>query len=135
MNIFDKNHIISPIIATNDWKLYLCLFLKYSHSQPSIWETFNINSLFLNISITLCKFFEIEDKNSILHQYIQFLFSNLDITSSIDILENERKYNKFMNSLENVLNTDNYKITTLDSLSSEKQDSFYNYLLNNLCFF
>jgi hypothetical protein len=138
MNIFDKNKIKANIIAENDWKLYLSLFLKNSHSHSTIWETFCINSLFLNISITLLKFFEIENKNSILHQYIQFLFSNLDIIKSIDMLQNERKYNNFINSFENEINLenlDNYKITCLNSLSEDKLHIFYNYLIKNCCFF
>ena len=38
-----------------------------------------MNSLFLNISISFLKFLDIEQKNSILHQYVQFLFNNLEL--------------------------------------------------------
>jgi hypothetical protein len=131
MNIFDKNETKTNIIAANDWKLYLSLFLKNSHSHSTIWETFCINSLFLNISIALLKFFEIEKKNSILyHQFIQFLYSNLDILKSIDMIENERNFNNFINSFENEI-----KLENRDNLSGDKLDVFYNYLINNFRFF
>jgi hypothetical protein len=154
MPVFDKNN--SFIISSNDWKLYLCLFLKYSHSQTTIWETFSINSFFLNISISFLKFFEIEDKNSILHKYIQFLLKNLDIESRNDMTINIEKYNIFMSNYEKKIsydktdnnnddNNDNnddnnkinniYKATIMENISIEKQDALYNYLLNNIEFF
>lgn len=130
MKIFDKNETKTNIIAANDWKLYLSLFLKNCHSHSTIWETFCINSLFLNISITLLKFLEIENKNSILNQFIQFLFSNLDISKSINMGENERNFNDFINSFENEI-----KLENRDNLSEDKLDVFYNYLINNFSFF
>lgn len=135
-SIFDKTHLqLSDIdiIASNDWKLYLSLFLKNSHFNSNIWETFSINSLFLNISISLLKFFNIEEKNSILHQYIQFLFNNLDVKKQIDIEKNESKYYSFMNSLENSVSE--YNSTILTDLSNEKQEELYNYLVNNITLF
>jgi hypothetical protein len=77
------------------------------------------------------KFFEIEKKNSILyHQFIQFLYSNLDILKSIDMIENERNFNNFINSFENEI-----KLENRDNLSGDKLDVFYNYLINNFRFF
>jgi hypothetical protein len=147
MPVFDKNN--SFIISSNDWKLYLCLFLKYSHSQTTIWETFSVNSFFLNISISFLKFFEIEDKNSILHKYIQFLLKNLDIETRNDMTINIEKYNIFMSYFEKKIsydkndnnNDDNnkinniYKATIMENISIEKQEALYNYLLNNIEFF
>ena len=72
----------------------------------------------------ILKFFDIEQKNSILHQYVQFLFNNLDISKPINIDINEKKFDFFMNSIE-----DNYKLTF------EKQEGLYNYLVNNINLF
>ena len=122
--IFEKNQINSEIIESNNWKSYLYIFLENSHIKTNIWETFSMNSLFLNISISFLKFFDIEQKNSILHQYVQFLFNNLDISKPINIDINEKKFDFFMNSIE-----DNYKLTF------EKQEGLYNYLVNNINLF
>jgi len=131
--IFEKNQINPDIIYTNDWKLFLCLFLKNSHSNSNIWETFSINSLFLNISISLLKFFTVQEKNTILHKYIKFLFSNLDITKQIDVEKNEKIYYYFMNSFEN--SDHEYNSTILSNLSIEKQEELCGYLINNMSLF
>ena len=126
--IFEKSQINSEIIESNNWKSYLHIFLENSHIKTNIWETFSMNSLFLNISISFLKFLDIEQKNSILHQYVQFLFNNLDITKPINIDINEKKFDFFMNSIE-----DNYKLTY--KLTFEKQEGLYNYLVNNINLF
>ena len=131
--IFEKNQINPDIISTNDWRLFLCLFLKKSHSNSNSWETFSINSLFLNISISLLKFFTVEEKNTILHKYIKFLFSNLDITKQIDVEKNENNYYYFMNSFEN--SDHEYNSTILSNLSIEKQEELCDYLINNMSLF
>jgi hypothetical protein len=132
--IFEKTPIyLSDIIVANDWKVYLSLFLKNSHSNSNIWETFCINSLFLNISISLLKFFDIEEKKSILHQFIQFLFNSLDITNEIDVEKNESNYYSFMNQFES--GVPDYNLTILTNLSSEKQEELCHYLENNIRLF
>ena len=140
--VFNKNQNqnqkqnISYIISSNNWKLYLCLFLKYSHSQTTIWETFSVNSLFLNISISFLKFFDIDGKNSILHKYIQFLLKSLDIETKNDMILNIEKYNIFMSYLEKDIDINTiYNATILENISIEKQETLYNYLLNNIEFF
>jgi hypothetical protein len=147
MSIFDKNQNlnqnISYIISSNNWKLYLCLFLKCSHSQTTIWETFSVNSLFLNISISFLKFFDIDDKNSILHKYIQFLLKSLDIETNNDMILNIEIYNIFISYFEKDMIYDNnndkidniYKATIMENITIEKQEGLYNYLLNNIEFF
>ncbi len=126
MSIFERNTVNSQIIASNNWQLFLSYFLKYSHSKSCIWEMFSINSLFLNISIGFLKFFEVEDKNSILNRYIQFLFTNLDIGSSMDIILINEKYNLFMKNIEKTIFYD---------INPEKQEQLFEYITNNSQFF
>jgi hypothetical protein len=133
MRVFEKTQENSDIIVSNDWKSYLSLFLKYSQAESNIWETFSVNSLFLNISVCLLKFFDIKEKNSILHQYIKFLFNNLDIKKRIDMVKIESNYNVFMSYVEKESNI--YNLTILKDLSDEKQEELYKYLFNNIGFF
>jgi hypothetical protein len=126
---------MTHIFATNDWKTFLSLFLTYSQINSSVWETFSVNSLFLNITISLVKFFKIEDKNSILHKYIQFLFNNLDLKNSVSMRLNREKYAVFINSIEKDFQYNNYNLTILKNCPFIEENELLEYLTSNIDFF
>jgi len=91
-----------------NWELYLIMLLeKY---QYSVWETFSLNSLFLNITYYMIKIFDIQDKSSLVHRYFKFLFKNMVISCSgfnnnnnnnnINIMTCSGDYNKYRGSFD-----------------------------------
>jgi hypothetical protein len=133
--VFERNNEMTHIFATNDWKTFLSLFLTYSQINNSVWETFSVNCLFLNITISLVKFFKIEDKNSILHKYIQFLFNNLDLKNNLSMLLNREKYAVFINSIQKDFHCNNYNLTILKNCPFIEENELLEYLTSNIDFF
>ena len=152
-----KNNIeILHIPCSNiSWKLYL-VFLLDNYSQTT-WETFSLNSLFLNIIYSMLKIFAIKDKSSIVHRFFKFLFKNMDINCTAfcledvdfekdeDIIENRNTsknisifdcmngYNEFRKSIE--INRDYNcveRFFCLQHVSYENQIELYNFLIKNV---
>jgi hypothetical protein len=134
-SVFERNNKNNEMISSNDWRSFLSLYLNFSQMNSSIWETFSVNSLFLNISVSLVKFFKIEDKNSILHKYIQFLFNNLDFKNTVSMETNREKYYNFMGSLNKEINLENYNLTILKNCSFQQKNELYEYLFSNIDYF
>jgi len=121
-----------------DWKLYLFILLE--NYQDTVWETFSLNSLFLNISFYMIKIFNVQEKNSILHRFFKFLFKNMDLNCSsfnnpnnnINILICKDEYNKYRDSFEYDKDYDCFEnFLCLSHVSIEQQQELYELLLNN----
>ena len=115
-----------------NWKLYLILMLeKY---DKTVWETFSMNSLFLNITYYMIKIFDIKEKSSIVHSFFKYLFTNMDIdctsfnsNCNININTSRYNYNKFRGFFDNLAN-----ISTLSHVTIEQQQELYDVLLKNV---
>jgi hypothetical protein len=119
-----------------NWKLYLIMLLE--NYQYTVWETFSLNSLFLNITYYMIKIFDIQDKSSLVHRYFKFLFKNMDISCSsfnnnnndnINIMTCMSDYNKYCSSFE--YGKDFYSQSYFFSFSHvtiEQQQDLYDFL-------
>lgn len=121
-----------------DWQSYL----KYTlvNTSETLWIAFSINSLFLNISITLIQFFQIKEKDSILHKFIEYLMSNLlrnyEDSNNVNVMiEMKKKYLHFKNYFEEKCRKDYVKINDIfnfKNLSSDKQEKLYHLLSSTI---
>jgi hypothetical protein len=121
------------------WKFYL--FLTLERKSDLVWEIFSLNSLFINIIYFMVKFFDIQDKNSVVHRYFKYLFTNLDVSSSsfysnnsqFDIKKCMNNYNKFRDNFELSKDFDDLSgFYCLSHVSIEKQQELYDFLLKNV---
>jgi hypothetical protein len=121
-----------------NWKLYLLLLLE--NTNKTLWETFSLNSLFLNITYYMMKIFHIQDKSSVVHKYFKFLFTNMNIDcssfnnnnniSSISICR--ENYDKYRDSFQDKIDFDNLAIFfCLSHVTIEQQEELYVFLLKN----
>jgi len=126
-----------------NWKLYLLLLLE--KNNKTLWETFSLNSLFLNITYYMMKIFDIKDKSSVVHRYFKFLFTNMNINCSsfnnnnnnnnisISISKCRYNYDKFRDSLQDNKDFDNLaNFFCLSHITIEQQQELYVFLLNNI---
>ena len=150
-----KNNIETLGIPSSDlnWKLYLVFLLD--NSSKTIWETFSLNSLFLNITYSMIKMFIIKENNSIVYRFFKFLFKNMDINCTSFCLDNKydneknintsknirifdcmNGYNEFRKSIE--INKDYNcveRFFCLKHVSYENQIELYNFLIKNIDMF
>jgi len=122
-----------------NWKLYLLLLLE--KNDQTVWETFSLNSLFLNITYYMMKIFDIQDKSSVVHRYFKFLFTNMNITCSsfnnnnnnISINISRDNYDKYRDSLQDKKDFDNLaNFFCLSHVTIEQQQDLYVFLLKNV---
>jgi hypothetical protein len=121
-----------------DWQSYL----KYTlvNTSETLWVAFSINSLFLNISITLIQFFQIKKKDSILHKFIEYLMNSLlrnyEDNNSVNVMiEMKKKYFLLKNYFEEKCCKDYVKINDMfnfKKLSGEKQEQLYHLLSSSI---
>ena len=129
-----------------NWKLYLLLLLE--NTNKTLWETFSLNSLFLNITYYMMKIFHIQDKSSVVHRYFKFLFTNINIDCSsftsfnnnnnnnISISICRENYDKYRDSFQDKKDFDNLAdFFCLSHVTIEQQEELYIFLLNNSEFF
>jgi hypothetical protein len=122
-----------------NWKLYLILMLeKY---DKTVWETFSLNSLFLNITYYMIKIFDIKEKSSIVNRFFKYLFTNMNIdstsfnnnnnnSSSISICR--ENYDKYRDSFQDKIDFDNLaNFFSLSHVTIEQQEELYVFLLKN----
>jgi urease accessory protein UreE len=122
-----------------NWKLYLLLLLE--KNDKTLWETFSLNSLFLNITYYMMKIFNIEDKSSVVHRYFKFLFTNMNICCSsfndnnnnnVSISICRENYDKYRDSFQDKIDFDNIAIFfCLSHVTIEQQEELYVFLLKN----
>lgn len=86
------------------WKLYLLMILE--NYNDTVWETFSLNSLFLNITYNMMKVFSIKDKTCVIHKFLKFLFLNMDI--SCVSFNNANNTNNTYNGISIILCRENY---------------------------
>jgi hypothetical protein len=121
------------------WKLYLFLLLE--RKSDLVWEIFSLNSLFTNIIYFMIKFFDIQDKTSVVHRYFKYLFTNMDVSSCLfynnssqfDVKKCMNNYNKFCDTFE--LSKDFNDLSgfyCLSHVTIEKQEELYSFLLKNV---
>jgi len=131
-----------------NWKLYLLLLLD--KNDKTAWETFSLNSLFLNITYYMMKIFDIQDKSSVVHRYFKFLFTNMnmncssctsfnndnDMTSMPSISICRDNYDKFRDSFQDKKDFDNLaNFFCLSHVTIEQQEELYVFLLKNAWLF
>jgi urease accessory protein UreE len=130
-----------------NWKLYLLLLLE--NTNRTLWETFSLNSLFLNITYYMIKIFDIQDKLSVVHRYFKFLFTNTNIdctrfTSNNNNNNNNNisisicldNYDKYSDSLQDKKDFDNLaEFFCLSHVTIEQQEELYVFLLKNSVLF
>lgn len=127
-----KNLCIDPY----DWQSYLKNTLV--NTSETLWVAFSINSLFMIISIILIQFFQVKEKDSIIHKFIEYLMSNLlrnyEDNNSVNVLiEMKQKYFLFKNYFEEKCWKEYSKMNDIfnfKKLASEKQEQLC-YLLSN----
>jgi hypothetical protein len=124
------------------WKLYL--FLMLERKTELTWETFSLNSLFINITYYMLKFFNIHDKSSVVHRYFKYLFTNMDINAlsfcitnnQIDIKKCMNNYNKFRDTFEKLKDFNDLSgFYCLSHVTIEMQQELYDFLLKNIEYF
>jgi len=124
-----------------NWKLYLLLLLE--KNDKTRWETFSLNSLFLNITYYMMKIFHIQDKSSVVHRYFKFLFTNMNINCSsfnnnnnnnnISISICRENYDKYRDSFQDKIDFDNLaNFFCLSHVTIEEQQELYVFLLKNI---
>lgn len=120
------------------WKMYL--FLMLERKSNLVWETFSLNSLFINITYFMIKFFNINDKTCVVHRYFKYLFTNMDIhscsfcnnNSQIDIKKCMNNYNKFRDTFEKSKDfNDTSGFYCLSHVTIEMQQNLYDFLIKN----
>jgi hypothetical protein len=125
-------------ITKLNWKLYL--FMVLENYQPTVWEIFSLNSLFLNITYYMIKIFDIQEKNSLLQRYFKFLFKNIDINccsfandinavNALDLVTCRENYNDYRNTFEygkdyHVLD----KFVCLSNVTPKQQEELYDFV-------
>ena len=121
------------------WKLYLFLLLE--RKSDLVWEIFSLNSLFTNIIYFMIKFFDIQDKTSVVHRYFKYLFTNMDVStclfynnnSQFDIKKCMNNYNKFCDTFELSKDfNDLSEFYCLFHVTIENQEKLYQFLLKNV---
>jgi hypothetical protein len=125
-----------------NWKLYLIMLLeKY---QYTVWETFSLNSLFLNITYYMMKIFNIQDNSSLVHRYFKFLFKNMDISctifnnnnnniNNINIMKCKSDYNKYRVFFEYGKDFYNQSyFLCLSHVTIEQQQDLYDFLSQSI---
>lgn len=121
-----------------NWKLYLLMLSEKYHSN--VWETFSLNSLFLNIAYYMIKIFDIKEKSSVIHRYFKFLFINMDVNCSsfnnnnnINISICRGDYDKFRDSFEEKKDFGKLaEFYCLSHVTIEQQQELYDSLLKNM---
>jgi len=111
---------------TPHWKSYLKSIANCCDETSWGWTNFSLNCLFLNISIAFIRVFQIQEKDSILHKYIEFLMNNM-----MRAIDNKGSGN-FRNYFEEHCEKDYNKINDIfnfNKLSREKQCKLYDLLL------
>ena len=110
------------------------------NSKKTVWETFSLNSLFLNITYFMMKIFDINDKTSVVHRFFKFLFLNMDINctsfdnnnNNISISICRKNYDKFRDSFDDDKDYNNLaNFFCLSHVTMEKQQDLYDFLLHN----
>jgi len=139
-NKIEENIHFLNIDAKNlNWKLYLLLLVE--NSKKTVWETFSLNSLFLNITYFMMKIFDINDKTSVVHRFFKFLFLNMDINctsfdnnnNNISISICRKNYDKFRDSFDDDKDYDKLaNFFCLSHVTMEKQQDLYDFLLHNI---
>jgi hypothetical protein len=139
IKIEENIHFLNIDVKKINWKLYLLLLVE--NSEKTLWETFSLNSLFLNITYFMMKIFDIKDKTSIVHRFFKFLFLNMDINctsfnnnnNNNNISICRKNYDKFRASFEYDKDFDNLtKLFCLSHVTMEKQEELYDFLLHNI---
>ena len=115
------------------WKLYLLMILE--NYNDTVWETFCLNSLFLNITYNMMKIFAVKDKTCVIHKFLKFLFMNMDINcvsfnntnninsdNGIPIILSRENYDHFYNSITE----ENFN--GLHNVNIEQHDEIYDLL-------
>ena len=138
----EENVAYFNIDAKNlNWKLYLLLLLE--NTNKTLWETFSLNSLFLNITYYMMKIFHIQDKSSVVHRYFKFLFTNMNIDCSsyssfnnnnnnISISICRENYDKYRDSFQNTKDFDSLaNFFCFSHVTIEQQEELYLFLLKN----
>ena len=125
-----------------NWKLYLLLLLE--NTNKTLWETFSLNSLFLNITYYMMKIFDIQDKSSVVHRYFKFLFTNMNVTCSsfnnnnnnnnnISISICRDNYDKYRHSFQYQKDYDNLAFFfCLSHVTIQQQQELYDFLLKHV---
>jgi hypothetical protein len=111
---------------TPNWQSYLRSIVSCSDETSWGWSNFSLNCLFLNISIAFIRVFQIQEKDSILHKYIEFLMNNMMRPINNKGSDNFRYY------FEENYEKDYKKINDMfnfNKLSREKQCQLYDLLL------
>ena len=124
-----------------NWKLYLLLLLE--KNNKTLWETFALNSLFLNITYSMMKIFNIQDKSSVVHRYFKFLFTNMNINCSsfnnnnnnnnnISISICRENYDKYRDSFQYQKDYDSVaNFFCFSHVTIEQQQELYIFLFKN----
>lgn len=115
------------------WKLYILMILE-SYNE-TVWETFSLNTLFLNISYQMIKKFNIKDKFSLINKFLKFAFMNIDINCSSfnnnstntcnNIILSRENYDIFFNSI------DKNSFNDLHDITVDQQEELYIFLSEN----
>ena len=118
------------------------MLLLLEKNDKTLWETFSLNSLFLNITYYMMKIFHIEDKSSVVHRYFKFLFTNMNINCSsfnnnnnnnISISICRENYDKYRDSFQDKIDFDNLaNFFCLSHVTIEEQQELYVFLLKNV---
>jgi hypothetical protein len=127
-------------ITKLDLKLYLLMLLE--RYETTVWETFSLNSLFLNITYYMIKMFDVKDKTSLMYRYFKFLFKNIDVNcSSFNIFKNSnnninmdtcmRNYDNFRYSFEHDKDFTSDQYFCLSNVTPEIQEQLYEFLSQN----
>jgi hypothetical protein len=138
--IEDNINYFNMDVTKLNWKLYLLMLLERYH--PTVWETFSLNSLFLNITYYMIKTFDVKDKASLIHRYFKFLYKNIDINcSSFNIFKNSnnninmdtcmRNYDNFRYSFEHDKDFTSDQYFSLSHVTVEIQEELYEFLSQN----
>jgi hypothetical protein len=116
-----------------NWKLYVLMTLE--SYNDTVWESFSLNSLFLNISYHMIKKFNINDKSSLIHKFLKCIFMNMDVScssfnnntinSNNNIILCRENYDIFFNSIDKNYFNDLYDI------NYDQQDELYSFLSQN----
>jgi hypothetical protein len=103
--------------------------------NDTVWESFSLNSLFLNISYHMIKKFNINDKSSLIHKFLKCIFMNMDVScssfnnntinSNNNIILCRENYDIFFNSIDKNYFNDLYDI------NYDQQDELYSFLSQN----
>ena len=126
-----------------NWKLYLLILLE--NYQYTVWETFSLNSLFLNITYYMIKIFNVQEKSSVIHRFFKFLFKNMDMNctsfnnnnnnnnNNINIMTCRDDYEKYRNSFEDGKDYGPLaNFLCLSHVTIEQQEELYEFLSQSM---